>query len=290
MRVVAPALALCAVLLAARSLPAAAQVADTALHRIQETKTLTIGFRESAEPFAFLDGSQQPSGYSVELCRRVAGALAQALKIDEIRTRFVPVTPQTRIPLIANGTVDVECGTTVNSLGRQQQVDFSYAVALSEGKLLVRKESGIRDLPDLGGKVIALAAGTTADRYVRAALEARKLTARILTVRDNGEGLLAVASQRADAFINDAVLLGGVVRTATEPDRFAVVGTPLSFEQVAFMVGKNNSGLLTVINGVIARLAQSGELQGLYGRWVTPYAGPIDADTAALFKIEGIPE
>lgn len=289
MRMVAV-LTLCSVLSAAGVAPASAQVADGALRRIQESKTLTIGFRESAAPFAFLDGSQQPSGYSVELCRRVAGALAQALKVDEIRTRFVPVTPQTRIPLIANGTVDIECGTTVNSLARQQQVDFSYAVALSEGKLLVRKDSGIRDLPDLADKVIALAAGTTADRYVRAALEKRKIKARILTVRDNGEGLLAVGSQRADAFVNDAVLLGGVVRTAPDPARFEIVGTPLSFEQVAFMVGKNNSGLLTVVNGVIARLAQSGELQALYERMVSPEAGPVDSELATLFKIQAIAE
>ena len=287
---VAAALVLCAALSAAHAPPALAQAADGALRRIQEAKTLTIGFRESATPFAFLDDAQQPSGYSVELCRRVAGALAQALKVDEVRTRFVPVTPQTRIPLIANGTVDIECGTTVNSLARQQQVDFSYAVALAEGKLLVRKDSGIRDLPDLNGKVIALAAGTTADRYVRAALDARKLNARILTVRDNGEGLLAVASQRADAFVNDAVLLGGAVRTAPNPDLFAVVGMPLSFEQVAFMVGKNNSGLMTAVNGTIARLARSGELRALYERWVSPYAGPVDEETAALFKAEAIPE
>jgi glutamate/aspartate transport system substrate-binding protein len=128
----------------------------------------------------------------------------------------VPVTPQTRIPLIANGTVDIECGTTVNSLGRQEQVDFSYAVALAEGRLLVKKTSGIQDLSDLNGKIVALAAGTTAERYVRAALDRNKINVRVLQVRDNAEGLLAVNSQRVDAFVNDAVLLGGVLRTRAE--------------------------------------------------------------------------
>lgn len=276
------------VFMLAASAPGEAQVADSALKRVQETKTLTIGYRETAAPFAYLDEKQQPAGYSVELCRRVAVALAQAFKVDAVQTRFVPITPQTRIPLIANGTVDLECGTTVNSLARQQQVDFSYAIALAEGRLLVRKDSGVRDLADLQGKVVALAAGTTAERYVRTALDASKVTARILIVRDNAEGLIAVNSQRADAFINDAVLLGGAIRTAAHPDRFDVVGHPLSFEQIAIMVGKNNSGLLTIVNEVIARLARSGELEALYDRWIAPYAGPAGSEVTTMFKVKSI--
>jgi glutamate/aspartate transport system substrate-binding protein len=273
-------------------LPALArgQEADTALTRIQQNKAVTIGFRESAAPFAYLDESKQASGYSIDICNRIVQEIGRKLNIPHIETRYVPVTPQTRIPLIANGTVDIECGTTVNSLGRQEQVDFSYAVALAEGRLLVKKTSGIQDLPDLNGKIVALAAGTTAERYVRAALDHNKINVRVLQVRDNAEGLLAVNSQRVDAFINDAVLLGGVIRTAQNKDDLAIVGKPLSFEQVAFMVGKNNSGLLTVINGTIARMLISGELQKLYDRWITPYGVPIEGEVDTLFKIEAIAE
>jgi glutamate/aspartate transport system substrate-binding protein len=273
-------------------LPALArgQEADTALTRIRQNKAVIIGFRESAAPFAYLDESKQASGYSIDICNRIAQEIGRKLNIPHIETRYVPVTPQTRIPLIANGTVDIECGTTVNSLARQEQVDFSYAVALAEGRLLVRKTSGIQDLSDLNGKIVALAAGTTAERYVRAALDRDKISVRVLQVRDNGEGLLAVNSQRVDAFVNDAVLLGGALRTAQNKDDFAIVGKPLSFEQVAFMVGKNNSGLLTIINGTIAKLLTSGELQKLYGRWITPYGVPIAGEVDALFKIEAIAE
>lgn len=273
-------------------LPALArgQEADTALTRIQRNKAVTIGFRESAAPFAYLDERKQASGYSIDICNRIAQEIGRKLNIPHIETRYVPVTPQTRIPLIANGTVDLECGTTVNSLSRQQQVDFSYAVALAEGRLLVKKTSGIQDLSDLNGKIVALAAGTTAERYVRAALDRNKISVRVLQVRDNAEGLLAVNSQRVDAFVNDAVLLGGVLRTAQNKDDLAIVGKPLSFEQVAFIVGKNNSGLLTIINGTIARLLASGELQKLYGQWITPYGVPIEGEVDALFKIEAIEE
>ena len=273
-------------------LPALAQgqEADTALMRIQQNKAVTIGFRESAAPFAYLDESKQASGYSIDICNSIAQEIGRKLNIPHIETRYVPVTPQTRIPLIANGTVDIECGTTVNSLGRQEQVDFSYAIALAEGRLLVKKTSGIQDLPDLNGKIVALAAGTTAERYVRAALDRNKINVRVLQVRDNAEGLLAVNSQRVDAFINDAVLLGGVIRTAQNKDDLAIVGKPLSFEQVAFMVGKNNSGLLTIINGTIARMLISGELQKLYDRWITPYGVPIEGEVDTLFKIEAIAE
>jgi glutamate/aspartate transport system substrate-binding protein len=264
--------------------------ADTALTRIQQNKAVTIGFRESAAPFAYLDERKQASGYSIDICNRIAQEIGRKLNIPHIETRYVPVTPQTRIPLIANGTVDLECGTTVNSLSRQEQVDFSYAVALAEGRLLVKKTSGIQDLSDLNGKIVALAAGTTAERYVHAALDQNKINVRVLQVRDNAEGLLAVNSQRVDAFVNDAVLLGGVLRTAQNKDDLAIVGKPLSFEQVAFMVGKNNSGLLTIINGTIARLLASGELQKLYDQWITPYGVPIEGEVDTLFKIEAIAE
>ena len=273
-------------------LPALArgQEADTALARIRQNKAVTIGFRESAEPFAYLNENKQPSGYSIDVCGRIAQEIGRKLNIPHIEIKYVPVTPQTRIPLIANGTVDIECGTTVNSLARQEQVDFSYAVALAEGRLLVKKTSGIKDLSDLNGKIVALAAGTTAERYVRAALDRNKINVRVLQVRDNAEGLLAVNSQRVDAFVNDAVLLGGVLRTAQNKDDFAIVGHPLSFEQVAFMVGKNNSGLLTIVNGTIARLLASGELQKLYDQWITPYGVPIEGEIDTLFKIEAIEE
>ena len=266
------------------------QEADTALSRIRQNKAVTIGFRESAAPFAYLNENKQPSGYSIDVCNRIAQEIGRKLNIPHIEIKYVPVTPQTRIPLIANGTVDLECGTTVNSLARQEQVDFSYAVALAEGRLLVKRTSGIQDLSDLNGKIVALAAGTTAERYVRAALDRNKINVRVLQVRDNAEGLLAVNSQRVDAFVNDAVLLGGVLRTAQNKDDFAIVGKALSFEQVAFMVGKNNSGLLTIINGTIARLLAGGELQKLYDQWITPYGVPIEGEVDTLFKIEAIAE
>ena len=276
--------------LALAPLAAQAQEADSALKHIQQTRALTVGFRESAAPFAYLDQGRQPAGYSVELCARIAQELGKKLKIDKLEVKYVPVTPQTRIPLIANGTVDIECGTTVNSLARQQQVDFSYPVALAEGKMLVKKSSPIHGLADLNGKIIAIASGTTAEQYLKVALEKAKITARILPVRDNGEGLLAVSSQRADAFVNDAVLLGGALRSAANKDDFAVVGKPLSFEQVGFMVGKNNSGLLTVANATIARMLASGEMVKLYDKWITPYGVPVEGEVETLFKIQAIEE
>lgn len=267
-----------------------ADEADTALARIRQNRAVTIGYRESAAPFAYLDERRQPSGYSIDICNRIVAEIGRKLSIPNIETRYVPVTPQTRIPLIANGTVDIECGTTVNSLNRQEQVDFSYAIALAEGRMLVKTTSGIHDLPDLHGKIVALAAGTTAERYVQAALDRGKINVRLLQVRDNAEGLLAVNSQRADAFINDAVLLGGALQKSQNKADLTVVGPPLSFEQVAFMVGKNNSGLLTIVNGAIARMLSAGELQKLYDNWITPHGVPIAAEVDALFKIEAIAE
>ena len=267
-----------------------ADEADTALARVRQNKAVTIGYRESAAPFAYLDERRQPSGYSIDICNRIVAEIGRKLAISGIETRYVPVTPQTRIPLIANGTVDIECGTTVNSLARQEQVDFSYAIALAEGRMLVRASSGIHDLSDLDGKIVALAAGTTADHYVRAVLDRHKISVRVLQVRDNAEGLLAVTSQRVDAFINDAVLLEGTLQKTENKADLTVVGKPLSFEQVALMVGRNNSGLLTIVNGTIARMLAAGELEKLYEKWITPYGVPIEGELDALFKIEAIAE
>jgi glutamate/aspartate transport system substrate-binding protein len=277
------------ILLAAAS-ASAAEPTESALGHIRSSNAVTIGFRETAAPFSFLNQQQQPAGYSIEICRGIVDALRTSLGSPNIEIKFVPVTPQSRIPLIANGTVDIECGTTVNSLTRQQQVDFTYAVALSEGRMLVLKNSGINAITDLQGKVVAIASGTTADRYVPKALQEHKLDARILQVRDNDEGFLAVSTKRADAFINDAVLLGGVLRNSPDRDKFMIAGDPLSFEQVAFMVQKNNSGLLTTANGTIARMLASGRLQELYDQWVAPYGAPREGAVEALFKIQAVAE
>ncbi len=277
-------------LLLAATIPGLAQAADNALAHIRASKTVTIGFRETAAPFSFLNQQQQAAGYSIDVCKEIVDAVGKATGVPSLQVKFVPVTPQSRIPLIANGTVDIECGTTVNSLARQQQVDFTYAVALSEGRMLVLKSSDIRGIMDLQGKVVAIASGTTADRYVPEALKEHKIDARILQVRDNDEGFLAVSTKRADAFINDAVLLGGVLRNSQDKDKFQITGDPFSFEQVAFMVAKNNSGLLTVANQTIARMLASGRLQALYDHWVAPYGAPREGIAEALFKIEAVEE
>lgn len=277
-----------AVLVALSSFTGLAHADDAVLKKIQESGVVTIGYRETAAPFSYLDPKGGPAGYSIDLCKKIATNVQKALKLPAIKVNFVPVSPQTRIPLLVNGTIDMECATTVNTLSRQQQVDFSYAIALSEGRMLVRKDSNIKAFADLNGKVIALANGTTAERYVQAALASARINARILNVRDNAEGLLAVSSRRADTFINDAVLLGSVLRTAANAADFQVVGKPMSFEQVALMVPKNNSSFLAIVNATIARSLADGSLRQSYTTWVAPYGAPIEGETEALFKVEAV--
>jgi glutamate/aspartate transport system substrate-binding protein len=270
------------------SLASVAHADDAVLKKIKDSGVITIGYRETAAPFSYLDGKGVAAGYSIDLCKKIASNVQTALKLPAIKINYVAVSPQTRIPLLVNGTIDMECATTVNTLGRQQQVDFSYATALSEGRMLVRRNSNIKGFSDLNGKVIAIANGTTAERYVQTALAGGKINARILNVRDNAEGLLAVSSKRADTFINDAVLLGSVLRTAGNAADFQVVGKPMSFEQVGLMVPKNNSGLLAIVNATIARSLSDGSLRQSYTTWVAPYGAPIEGETEALFKVEAV--
>ena len=157
--------------------------------------------------------------------------------------------------------------------------------------MLVKKNSGIQDLADLNGKIVALAAGTTAERYVRAALDRNKINVRVLQVRDNSEGLLAVNSQRVDAFVNDAVLLGGRAPHGIEQGRLRHC-RQAAVVRAGRLHGRDATirGLLAIVNGTIAKLLASGELQKLYDRWITPYGVPIEGEVDTLFKIEAIDE
>lgn len=259
------------------------------LAKIAESGEIVIGHRESSIPFAYLGEDQKPIGYSIDLCMKIVEAVSAELG-KELNIRYVPVNPKTRIALMANGTIDLECGSTTNNLTRQQQVEYLPTTFITGTKILVRKDSGIESVADLDGKAIAIAQGTTNERSIKAAVEAGGMDVKILPVRDLAEGMLALETDRVDAYSSDHILLYGLISKSKTPDDFTVVGDFLSFDPYAIMVRRDDSAFELVGKKALAALMRSGEILDIYGKWFDPLGVPADDTLKAAFMLGGLPE
>ncbi|HDZ71691.1 MAG TPA: amino acid ABC transporter substrate-binding protein, partial [Aurantimonas coralicida] len=208
----------------------------------------------------------------------------------DVEVRYVPVNPKTRIALMANGTIDLECGSTTNNLTRQEQVEYLPTTFITGTKILTRKDSGIQSVDDLDGKAIALAQGTTNERAVKAAVEEKGLDVKILPVRDHAEGMLALETDRVDAYSTDHILLFGLISNSKTPDDFAVVGDFLSFDPYAIMVPRNDSSFELAGKKALAELFRSGEIDAIYDKWFGPMGVEQTDLLKAAFQIQALPE
>jgi len=275
----------------ATAAPALAQDVGPTLSRIQERGTINVGHREASVPFAFIGNDGEPQGYSIDLCMRVVDAIAAEIGAEELEINFVPVNPQTRIPLIANGTIDIECGSTTNNLTRQQQVDYAYITYITGTKLLTKTDSEIFSVEDLAGRAIALAQGTTNERAIKEAIEERGIEdVSILNVKDHGEGFLALETDRVDAYSTDDILLYGLIAKARDPEQYHVVGEYLSYDPYALMLPQNDSRYRLVVNRTLAELFRSGEIEEIYTKWFEPMGVPLSEQLAAAFEIHALPQ
>ncbi len=283
--------ALAAVAMLLTAAPLAAQDLGPTLNRIQERGQINVGHREASVPFAFIGDDGEPRGYSIDLCMRIVDAIEAEIGVDELEVNFVPVNPQTRIPLIANGTIDIECGSTTNNLTRQQQVDYAYITFITGTKILTKTDSGIENVEDLAGKAIALAQGTTNERAIKAAIEERAIAdVDILSVKDHGEGFLALETDRVDAYSTDDILLYGLIDKARNPEDYAVVGEYLSYDPYALMVPQNDSRYRLVVNRKLAELFRTGEIEEIYTKWFEPMGVPLSDQLQAAFEIHALPQ
>jgi glutamate/aspartate transport system substrate-binding protein len=244
-----------------------AQVDNNTLRRIAETGTINLGHRESSVPFSYYDQRKQVVGYSHDLMLRVAEAVKAELKLPALTLRLVPVTSQNRIPLVQNGTVDIECGSTSNTVERARQVAFSTSIFVVSTRLLVDRASGIKDFGDLSGRRVVVTAGTTSERLLRTYNEGRGGRITVVTARDHNDAFQAVEAGKVDALMLDDALLYGERAKAAEPQRWIVTGTPMSSEVYGCMMRRGDPVFKEVVDRCLTRLLRSGEAMKIYTRW-----------------------
>ena len=268
-----------------------AQDAGT-LKKIKDTGAISLGHRESSIPFSYYDDKQQVIGYSQEIMLKVVDAIKADLKLSKLEIKLLPVTSANRITLIQNGVVDIECGSTTNNTERQKQVSFSNTIFIIGTRLLTKKDSGIKDFPDLAGKNVVTTAGTTSERLLRKMNEEKNMKMNVISAKDHGESFLTLETGRAVAFMMDDALLFGEIAKAKRPADWAVVGTAQSEEAYGCMLRKDDPAFKKVVDTAIAKLMTSGEIVKIYDKWFLnpiPPKGlnlnmPLSDDMKALYK------
>ena len=269
--------------------PAPAQDLQGTLKKIKDSGTITMGYREQSLPFSFRGDDGKPTGYSVDLCQRIATAIQQQLKLAKLDVKWVPVTPENRIQSVVNGTIDLECGSTTASLSRQEQVDFSNMTFVDGGSLLVKMTGSLSTFQDLGGKKIGVIPGTTTEGALRTVLQKASLNATIVPITDHRGGLAALESGSIDAYASDRVILIGLAATAADPSQFAIAEQYLSYEPYGFMLRRGDSAFRLAVNRVLSSLYRSGEVLPIYGRWFGKLGRP-GAVLIAMYAIYALPE
>lgn len=258
-----------ALVLAITSTLALSAQAQGTLDHIRSTGTITIAYREASIPFSFLNEKAQPSGFAWELSQKIADAAKAELGLANLTIKPQAVTSSNRIPLLTNGTIDLECGSTTNNSTRAKEVDFSVNFFYTGTRFLVRSNSGITSLADLSGKTLVSTNGTAPLQMLQTMNYQQKLGITITTANDHDAGFLNVQQGLANAFGMDEILLFGLRASAANPSDFMVVGEPLNVEPYACMVRKGDPEFKALVNKTIIGLMDSGEFTEMYNRWFT---------------------
>jgi len=237
------------------------------LDKIKSSGAITLGHRDSSIPFSYLDDKQQPIGYAMDLCLKVVDAVKAELKLPNLKVNFQPVTSATRIPLMANGTIDMECGSTTNNAERQKQVSYTMTHFVTANRFVSKKADNYFKLDDLKGKAVASTAGTTNVKQLTELNAARNLGINVLNAKDHAEGFLMVDTGRAAAFVMDDILLAGLVANHAKPAQFSISAEQLSVEPYGIMLRKDDPAFKKVVDDAMSKIYKSGELTKIYDKW-----------------------
>lgn len=254
-----------AIALAAASVAFGAH-ADT-LKKIKDSGSVTMGVRESSGALSFTLGDGKFAGYHVEICTRVLGDVQKQLGLAKLDVKYQPVTSQNRIPLVQNGTVDIECGSTTNNATRQKDVSFAVTTYVEEVRIAVKANSGITSIAQLNGKKVATTTGTTSVQLLRKHERAGGVSFDEVFGKDHADSFLLLESGRADAFVMDGQILAGNIAKSKNPADFKIVGEVLSVEPIAIMIRKDDPAFKKAVDDSIVAMMKSGEIAKLYDKW-----------------------
>jgi glutamate/aspartate transport system substrate-binding protein len=256
----------CLVLALGPSMASAEGLSPT-LQKIKDTGTITIGNRDSSVPFSYLDDTQKPIGFSLELCNLVVAKLKTKLDLPNLKVVYQAVNSSNRIPLVKNGTVDIECGSTANTIPRQQEVSYSVIFYAPQFKWLALKSSGLKVTDDLKGKTVAVTQGTNTSQFVAKLNAEKSLGMKILQGKDHAESFLLVETGRASAFMEDDILLAGLKATASTPDNFAFLSDDFPSDPYGVMMSKGDAGIKQIVDETLTEAMKSGLYDKLYTKW-----------------------
>ena len=267
-----------------------AQELDSVVKKLQATHTLTIGYRDTSLPLSYLGADNAPTGYAVEFCQRIAEAAKRDLKLPEIKLAYVPVTIQTRQALIANGTVDIVCDGTVRTWTRAKQVAFTPVHWVSAEQLLVLKDSGIKTLADLNGKIVIIATGGTSEPTVKHLLDDEHMNFRVLRVSDHPAALLALESHRADAYLSDNAAFYALIKSSQHPENLAIVGPELSYQPEALIIPQDNPAFAWIAGHEMSVMFKDGDADKLVAKWFGPFGVGVSPRLRAAWDTYSFPE
>jgi len=268
--------------------PALAQELTGTLKKIKETGAITLGHRESSVPFSYYDDRQQVVGYAMDLCAGIVDRVKSELKLPKLETKLNPVTSATRIPLMANGTIDLECGSTTNNLERQKQVSFTITHFVTANRFVSKKSANLHTVDDLKGKTVVSTSGTTNIKQITEIGAQKGLNLNILAAKDHAEAFLMVETGRAAAFVMDDILLYSLVAGSKAPKDYDISADALSVEPYGIMLRKDDPAFKKVVDDAMTGIYKSGEINKIYDKWflqpVPPKGVNLNVPMGASFK------
>ena len=248
--------------------PVGAQELTGTLKKIKETGSITVGYRDASLPFSYLDGNQKPVGFAMDICAQIVGAVKTELKLPALEVKYALVTSANRIPLMENGTIDLECGSTTNNLEREKQVSFTNSHYVTASRYVVKKSSNIHSIDDLKGKTVTSTAGSTNIKQLYKVNQDRNLGINVVPANGHAEAFLMVETGRAVAFVMDDIIIAGLMANSKTPDAYEMPPGAFSLpEPYGIMLRRDDPAFKHLVDAATARIYTSGDIQALYKKW-----------------------
>lgn len=267
-----------------------AQDSEGTLEKIERTGEFLIGYRTDSSPLSYENAEGEPSGYSVDICRRIAASVNAHFDKQDIETKFVRISPEERLSAVIDGKIDIECGSTTITLSRQEQVDYSLPTFVTGGSVLSLAASGIQTMSDLAGKKVGVAKDTTTVEELRHYFTENLIDAEIVIVADRVEGMKRLNGGGIDALASDQIVLIGQVIEALNPQRYSLVNEIFSFEPYGLVLRRNDADFRLVVNRAISQLYRSGEEADIFYRWIGRIGIDVPPIMAVMYQLNALPE